>query len=232
MYLKLFALLVIIFVTVIVIASIILFYAVGMMSTYYYARGLSEIKRRTPILDARILGLIGRAEAIVQPDAPITYYSLNTYSEYTGAPWQFFINAFYHVEGVWPSKNRDVILINDVVLEHMSDEEILFIIGHELGHAKMDLQMRNNSFIFTNHIFWRNILYTLFDSDGVDEFLYEEFIEGEKEADQFGIECSNINAALSVLLTFEVTYALRELAPDHILERQSAILDGYLKEKE
>lgn len=194
-------------------------------SHYLGLRKDAFVSWRTPVTDKRILSIIKQAEETVKPGVEIHYYSLATFSEFS-LSWQNSINAQYIVTGIWPLDNFDKVLINDVALERLNDRSLLFIIGHELGHARADSQWRGKGFLLAN----RNLYYALrsfFSPRIMREYLMYKQIEIEAVADEAGIECVGPEEALKSLEFLQMVAILGGFPTDMIDGRIEIIKDKY-----
>lgn len=194
------------FVKFLVIFLSLLIYIICALSAYSGLRKDIFVHRRTVITDERILAIIQRAEEIVKPGVEIQYYSLNTLPElhsHSRMNWQGFVNGYYKTTGVWPMHSFEKVFITDVALKKLTDKELLFIIGHELGHVRSDVHWRGKGFLLANKYLAYSVIYWI-SPEMMGEYYFQEEVRIESEADEAGIKCVGPETALRALRTLEM----------------------------
>lgn len=173
---------------------------------YLYLRQDSFWGRRTAIVDSRTMGLVAEAEKIIKLDRPIEgYYDVTRLPMISIGPMSGSLEAFYTAHGVWPLEVKEQIIISEGMTKRLNDKQLLFIICHELGHAKSNCNRIGDGLLWAHERALNRGIVNL--TKSVDEKLllhlanrYEtRSLEDEIIADDYGIECTDPKTALEVM---------------------------------
>jgi Zn-dependent protease with chaperone function len=97
-------------------------------------------------------------------------------------------------------------LISSDVIDYLEDDQIRFLVGHELGHAINDDLMRGKGFLLANKsLFERKILELALEEPGYwGGYIWDMQLERQFQADDVGIEVSSPKAALDTLVAMMI----------------------------